>query len=120
MGLVWGLVMRANIFIDRGVMLIDTPDRSKVAAILLRIVTDPTDLSTTTSTPSGLGFRLPAKYKDEVQAALFGDVAEPSRAGSRGQWAKFLTSQGVEYPDSAKRNDLIAVWDGITDAGQDE
>jgi hypothetical protein len=38
----------------------------------------------------------------------------PHRNGSREEWAKFLDSQKIAYPDDATRNELIDRWDSVS------
>lgn len=41
-------------------------------------------------------------------------VEAPNRNGSREEWAKFLDSQKVAYPEGATRNELIERWDSVS------
>lgn len=41
-------------------------------------------------------------------------VDTPHRNGSREEWAEFLDSKTVAYPDGATRNELIERWDSVS------
>lgn len=137
--------------VEGGVAVVEVPRerRSEVAAVLLGLVEDRSEVRTVTQAPGGLGFRLPARYASEVHGALVaspeavgvdegvspepveepveevvpeavGDSAVvPARNATRGAWATFLDSVGVAYPEDSGRNDLVDIWDGLNAVSDD-
>lgn len=106
--------------------------RSAVASALLRLVDDRSEVRTVTHVRGGLGFKVPARYRDavhealvaqveEVEAVVEGDGADlnpggsefeaPPRNAGRDDWAAFLDAREVSYPEDSGRNDLIEIWD---------
>ena len=129
---------------DSAVIETDREHRSEVAGILLDLVDDKAEVRTVTHVRGGLGFRIPARYRDKAHTALVADLGEedtdpadtaeetaeetpedtaPARNADREEWAAFLTAEGISYPEDAGRNKLIEIWDtheGTTDDGANE
>jgi hypothetical protein len=73
-------------------------------------------------TPLPVGDYAPADEEDEVEDEQEplpypdddGATDEPGRNASKEAWREFLTAQGVHYPESASRDDLVAGWVQLT------